>query len=476
MGYVYDKAKENGRKARWSGDPVISKWYRKLVHDSPATAQQYLNHVGKYLETKALTGQQFLDQDAVERAEEIEDYLLGLADRGLSRASMNNTKYALLNLLVSRDRQVPDSLKKWKCKANGRRAHNGRQIPDETELRKTLAHADARTRAAILIIGHGGQRPEVLGDMHGKDGLRFRDLVEATIGKDGVTFARIPTKVVVPQGLGADDRDYLTFLGSEACETIQAYVRERMAPRYIAKRRVTMGGEVITQDSPVIARDPEHLKCKCHAPGGFCTTHQITGLIRKPMRRAGLTMKPYAWRKYFSNRAQLADAKGFLEAYKEYTMGHWEPVKMAYWAGDGQAEGLPPKTVEAMREGYAAALEFLETTPRGADAAKVAELEARLAEMGIRMAQGVKTFTDLEAYRTFIRENPGVPANYQTPPEVMATLIRERVDEILRERLAGLPAEKLMAKNVRVEVVHEKGPKHAKAKAAKEGEAKGGGA
>lgn len=88
-------------------------------------------------------------------------------------------------------------------------------------------------------------------------------------------------------------------------------------------------------------------------------TINIGNLIRSPMRKAGLKQPPYIWRSYFATHAMMAEPKGLLRDYRQFFMGHKGDIEHVYTLH----KTVPPDTVEAMRKGYSAALEFLETAP-----------------------------------------------------------------------------------------------------------------
>ncbi len=89
-----------------------------------------------------------------------------------------------------------------------------------------------------------------------------------------------------------------------------------------------------------------------------------------PIRRDGYTAKRalqeigYVLRCYFNTRAMQAESKGLLRDWRTYFMGHKGDIEHTYSLNKGQ---LPGDLVEQMREGYEAALEFLETTPPRAE-------------------------------------------------------------------------------------------------------------
>src|SRR2546428_2540963 len=114
-------------------------------------------------------------------------------------------------------------------------------------------------------------------------------------------------------------------------------------------------------------------------------TINIGDLLRKPMRGAGLKEPPYIWRSYFASRAMLAESRGFSRDYRTFTMGHQGDIQHVY----ALHKKIPPDAVEAIRRGYRAALDFLETR-------KSADREAELKDLFRRQILLVAGMTEGE--------------------------------------------------------------------------------
>lgn len=75
------------------------------------------------------------------------------------------------------------------------------------------------------------------------------------------------------------------------------------------------------------------------------------------MRAAGIfDMSPYAWRAYYSSRAMLC--RDLTVEFRDFFQGHKGGIAQVYSTN----RELPPDIVEAMRNAYASALPYLETT------------------------------------------------------------------------------------------------------------------
>jgi hypothetical protein len=67
------------------------------------------------------------------------------------------------------------------------------RVPTKEELKRIFLSSSTQARTASAIIAHAGLRPESLGNYHGTDGLRIRDLPELTIKGTEVTFQKTLT-------------------------------------------------------------------------------------------------------------------------------------------------------------------------------------------------------------------------------------------------------------------------------------------
>ncbi len=71
-------------------------------------------------------------------------------------------------------------------------------------------------------MAHGGLRPECLGNYRGDEGLRVKDLPDATLVNGLLTFTKIPTRILVPAHLSKRQQAFFTFLGDEGCNYLAA--------------------------------------------------------------------------------------------------------------------------------------------------------------------------------------------------------------------------------------------------------------
>ena len=329
-------------------DPDVKRWYDNLARGSRATADNYYRVLGRFLEANDLTAKGLLRLNGTKRENLLADHISALLNANKAASYVEVTKKAVGSWLEWNGLKLT---RKIRIPGAGRRPSlRDAHIPSQEELRQVLNVADARARTAIALIAFSGLRPEALGSYLGDDGLRLRDFVEVRVAQDQLTCKPVPTKVEVPERLSKTGRPYFTFLGPEGCEYLNAYLRERAET-----------GETITNASPLIT--PR----KVDKP--FMRTINVGDLVRKPMRAAGLKEPPYIWRSYFASRAMLAESRGFSRDYRLFVMGHKGDIQHVY----SLHKKIPPDAVEAVRRGYRAALDFLETT-KSAD--RDAELKA----------------------------------------------------------------------------------------------------
>src|SRR2546426_10057419 len=354
-------------EGRWRGlleDPDVKRWYDNLARGSRARADNYDRVLGRFLVSNDLTARGLLRLQGTKRENLLADHISALLDTNKAASYVEVTKKAVASWLdwngmkLTRKIRIPGAGRRPSL----REAH----IPSQEELRQVLNVADARARTAIALIAFSGLRPEALGSYLGDDGLRLRDFVEARVAQDQLTCKPVPTKVEVPERLSKTGRPYFTFLGPEGCEYLNAYLRERAEI-----------GETITGASPLIT--PR----KVDKP--FMRTINVGDLLRKPMRAAGLREPPYICRSYFASRAMLAESRGFSRDYRTFTMGHQGDIQHVY----ALHKKIPPDAVEAIRRGYRAALDFLETR-------KSADREAELKDLFRRQILLVAGMTEGE--------------------------------------------------------------------------------
>jgi hypothetical protein len=190
-------------------------------------------------------------------------------------------------------------------------------------------------------MAFSGLRPESLGDYEGTDGLRLGDLKELKLS-DEIQFDKIPATVMVKSKLSKARHQYFSFIGEEGTTYIKEYLEERRKH-----------GEEITYESPLLQFDVRGVK-----KNAFLRTTLVTRDIREAIEQAGLMMRPYVLRAYFSTALDIAESRGLIShPWRQFIMGHKGDIEARYSTN----KRLPPDIIDEIRESYSKSTKFLET-------------------------------------------------------------------------------------------------------------------
>ena len=330
-------------------DPQVRRWYDNVSRGSVLTAQVYLRRLGLFCRRWHSTPVGLLEKEPREIHNLLVDTVTELEKRGYAgsygQAIVKAVKSWLsFNNITLGERRInftdPDDTPTLREE----------KAPEPSELRKALEHACARTRPAMALCAFCGFRPGALGNHYGTDGLEIRDLPEIQIDRETmtVTFARIPTMVIVRRKLSKAGHQYFALLNEEGCR----YLSEEL------ERRLRLG-HTLTPNSPVIS----HFDAKRER---HVTTKAISASIREVFRTAGFNWRPYILRVYFGSRMLLAESKtrGFLRDYRVFFMGHKGDIEHVYTLNKCRL----PESLEAdMRDAFSRAASFLDTIPKPED-------------------------------------------------------------------------------------------------------------
>lgn len=320
--------------------PEVKSWYENLARRDVDTADDYLRRVGRVLH-EAL-GKTPADLVALPQ-KQLEDAVTAcythLFQKGLLGSTVNAFRIAVTSYLAWHRREIERS----NAIPGAEEYPNAENetLPDQAVLRGVVAVCEVRTKAMLLVIAHGGQRPQVLGKNDASDGLRLRDLIDLDLNAGTPGFAKVPCQVEVSRNLSKNRKRYFFFLGPEACQAIQAYLQARIER-----------GEELTSDSPLFR--PDGGAPRFVARNNLCTS------IRLAMQRAGFAGRPYVWRAYYAHHCQFAESKNFLESWRKFFMGHKGDIQTRY---ANRKANIPSESVDKMRRAYAEALPSLETHP-----------------------------------------------------------------------------------------------------------------
>lgn len=229
--------------------------------------------------------------------------------------------------------------------------------PTPEELRRILSVADLRARVACSLIAYSGLRIEVLGNYLGTDGLEIRDFPEVFVEDSGVRFEKVPTMIVVRKNLSKAGHRFITFLCAEGCNYLKEYLEWRMRM-----------GEGLSERSPIITPSRAGLA------GKHIRTINIGDLIRRPIREAGYSWRPYVLRRYFDTRMMQAESEGIIiRDWRVFWMGHKGDIEHTYTVN----KGLPEDVIENMREAYKRCEPFLSTAAQPLEQASIVK-EAKI--------------------------------------------------------------------------------------------------
>ena len=172
------------------------------------------------------------------------------------------------------------------------------RVPSKEELARILRKATSRGRVIIALMAFSGLRPESLGKYEGTDGLRLGDIKGLKLS-DEIEFDKIPVTVMVRGRLSKARHQYFSFIGEEGATYIKEYLEE-----------IRKQGEELSYDSALLQFDVRGIRKK-----DFLRTTLVTRDVRDAINGAGLKMRPYVLRAYFSTALDTAESKGLISPH-----------------------------------------------------------------------------------------------------------------------------------------------------------------
>jgi hypothetical protein len=330
-----------GRGSRFTKlleDKEVRRWYENNARGSVVTADVYLRRLGNFCEVHNLTPKKFAAKSEKQIYGILLDYVSKLEKEGKSGSYISSIMKALKSWLMHNDKEV-----KKKIKIKGSESTptlRDERVPTPLELKSIFMSGDKKTRVACVLVAHSGLRLQSIGTYLGDNGLRIGDLPELRIEGDAVEFGEVPTMIVVKPELSKAGHKYITFLSEEGCDYLKEYLEERMR-----------NGEKLNKRSSILRPKT--------AAKQFISTTNIGDTIRKAIRKAGFSWRPYVLRSYFDTQLMLAESKGYvLRDYRTLWMGHKGDIEHRYTTNKGK---LPPHIIDDMREAYERGQEFLQT-------------------------------------------------------------------------------------------------------------------
>ena len=335
-------------------DEDVRRWFENLRAKSVLTATVSLRNLGHYCELTQTNPKEILKKAQADEKDfryEFTDFVRKMEKEGKAGSYIARFKKVILSWLkfngislqltvnISGENETPTIVNE--------------RVPSKEELARILRKATSRGRVAIAIMAFSGLRPESLGDYEGTDGLRLGDLKDLHIS-DEIQFERVPATVMVKSKLSKARHQYISFIGEEGTTYIKEYLEERRKQ-----------GEELTYESPLLQFDVRGVK-----KNAFLRTTLVTMDIREAIEAAGLKMRPYVLRAYFSTALDIAESKGLIShPWRQFIMGHKGDIEARYSTN----KRLPPDMIEEMRESYKKCLKYMETR-----VSEVSEDNARL--------------------------------------------------------------------------------------------------
>jgi site-specific recombinase XerD len=323
-------------------DEDVRRWYENLRAKSVLTATVALRNLGHYCELVGTTPKGILNKARENEKEfryEFQDFVRKLEREGKAGSYIARFKKVILSWLKFNDIRLQLTVNI--SGENETPTIANERVPSKEELARVLRKATSRGRVAIAIMAFSGLRPESLGDYEGTDGLRLGDIKDLRIS-DEIQFDKAPSMVMVKNKLSKARHQYFSFIGEEGTTYIREYLEERRKQ-----------GEELTYDSPLLQFDVRGVK-----KNNFLRTTLVTRDIREAIEQAGLKMRPYVLRAYFSTALDIAESKGLIShPWRQFIMGHKGDIEARYSTN----KRLSPDMIEEMRLSYQKCLKYMET-------------------------------------------------------------------------------------------------------------------
>ncbi|MDA4125847.1 MAG: hypothetical protein OK452_01400 [Thaumarchaeota archaeon] len=387
-------------------DKDVKRWHDNLLKGSHWTGRNWLYNLSAYskyrnLPPKALIEEFRTDKKAGQDA--LEDYLNQLA---LDKKAPSTIKAALdafrsflrhFELSVTREINIKD------IGTNPTIADE--RTPERADFERVLNQADVRTRTILSCISLGGIRYESM------SGLVLRDLVEFDMAT--CKALKTPMRVNIRKENSKNRKPYFTFI--QRPEYLEAYMAERKS------------WDTLTPSSHVFVAQRTSGK----RDGGRVTKGDPLGSgalsmeVRRAMRVAGLTQRPYVWRAFYDS----ALLEGRINSEIQYfIMGHTGTIEATYTT----RKNLSEKQVDDIRAEYSKVF----TTPIPLDEDRVmAIVEERVQKVIARHLEetGREIDDDLrqevqEGMSKAVREGlEEFPMDKENQPEATPKLLKELV-------------------------------------------------
>jgi integrase len=312
---------------------LVMDWYKNLQGGSFITADTYLRTLGLYCKLTKNTPESILEK-AKKRELKLEfiNYVNDLQKKGKAGSYIVRFKKTFNSWLTFNN--LDSKLQGIKIRgANLNPTIQDERPPTKEELDKILRNASLRGRTIIGIMAFSGVRPESPGNYKGTDGIVLKDIEGLEITDQGINFNIFLAMLKIRATLSKKGNAYFTFLPEQACKYIKDYLDLRLRNK-----------EKLNLESPLILADPggSHLN-----DTNFVSTAFLLRDVRKAIRKAGFTFRPYVMRVYFASAMDIAESKGLIShSWRAFFMGHKGDIEARYSTN----KRLPPDVIEQMRK------------------------------------------------------------------------------------------------------------------------------
>jgi len=331
-------------------DPDVRRWYENLCRSSKLNADVYLRRLRLFCEQKQTTPKK-LAATGTANAKHVEDMLHDhvqqLETQGYAPSYVKGVLKAVKSWLSYNYVELKRKIKV--ANADMAVTLQDERVPTRDELKAILNHASIRGRASAGLIAFAGLRPQVLGNASASDGLTVGDIPDLKIVYGKAVFQTMPAMVIVRSTLSKARHRYLTYLTSEGCDYLAAYLNKRIA----AGETINTSSAVITMSQGYLMKGKNRDKAK-----KFIATPAITREIREAMLPV-IKARPYVLRAYFDTQLLLAESQGKIaHAYRQFFMGHKGDIEARYTTNKAK---LPDELLTDMKRAFRESERFLNT-------------------------------------------------------------------------------------------------------------------
>lgn len=219
-------------------DETFRAWYKNVVRGSLNTGKGYFLRMGRICDDlHHIPPSKIASMNRTELMTFLTGMISEMEERGVSGVTITShvkavKSWARFNGTKLDERvNVPDSEPRYADEV----------VPTPAQVQTFLDHCDPRVRVAGALMAFSGLRPATIGTVDGTDGLKVGDLPELEVKDGKVTFAKVPTVIIVRKKISKTRKPFITFAPAQACEYIQQHPEDRAR------------GEELTADTAVVS-------------------------------------------------------------------------------------------------------------------------------------------------------------------------------------------------------------------------------